>query len=460
MPRFGRPGTYAVDGSPIGVRAGAIDSSSALDLVTANEAGQEGPSLSFLFNRGAGSFLPEQRMGLSAGNYILQAVATGDFNADDRDDVAVAVDDISVFPVAMVLVYLNDGDGFAAPVPYTLGGLFPQCIEAADVTGDGALDLLVCHARSVGGSSEGLITVLGGQRTGDTPNGAFVEIFSDRVGTAPAHVSAGDADSDGRADLLVVDPDAERVFILYGTPVLRRFERAVELPAVANPVAVLTNDVPGQALPQVLVLAGAGQALLFTYRQTTPRTFSAPLEQSVALIPMAMGLANLDADGIDDLIVVSALGADLWYGEAAGTFRFGESLVDDDTFEAFTLADLNGDGRTDFAASASDEDRVTVVLNGADVPFTPGPTATITATPIHTATPTPTPTGGGACAGDCNLDGLVIVNELIQGVNIALGNAAVGTCAAFDLDGNGRVEVNELIAGVNNAQSGCAGSAI
>ena len=56
MPRFGRPGTYVVDGSPVGVRAAAIDSQAARDLLTANEAGEQGPSLSFLINRGLGSF--------------------------------------------------------------------------------------------------------------------------------------------------------------------------------------------------------------------------------------------------------------------------------------------------------------------------------------------------------------------------------------------------------------------
>src|SRR5262249_16385128 len=158
MPRFGRPGTYAVDGSPIGVRVGALQSAVAHDLLTANEAGEDGPSLSFLLNRGSGSFFPEQRMGLSAAKYILHAVAAGDFDADGRTDIALAVDDISAFPVrGAVLVMRNNGNGFADPVTYPLTGFFPQCIEAVDVTGDGALDLVVCHSQAVAGSSEGLI---------------------------------------------------------------------------------------------------------------------------------------------------------------------------------------------------------------------------------------------------------------------------------------------------------------
>lgn len=63
--------------------------------------------------------------------------------------------------------------------------------------------------------------------------------------------------------------------------------------------------------------------------------------------------------------------------------------------------------------------------------------------------------GTAACTGDCNADGAVSVNELIVGVNIALGSATVSTCAVFDTDGSGDVTVNELIAAVNNALNGC-----
>jgi uncharacterized repeat protein (TIGR01451 family) len=79
---------------------------------------------------------------------------------------------------------------------------------------------------------------------------------------------------------------------------------------------------------------------------------------------------------------------------------------------------------------------------------------TTTATPTETATPTDTPITP-PCVGDCNDDGTVAVNELITGVNIALGTAALGACPSFDMSGDGMVAVNELITAVNNALSGC-----
>jgi hypothetical protein len=59
------------------------------------------------------------------------------------------------------------------------------------------------------------------------------------------------------------------------------------------------------------------------------------------------------------------------------------------------------------------------------------------------------------CVGDCNDDGMVSINELIIGVNIAQGAAPLSQCPSFDVDGNGSVGINELITGVNNALNGC-----
>ena len=59
------------------------------------------------------------------------------------------------------------------------------------------------------------------------------------------------------------------------------------------------------------------------------------------------------------------------------------------------------------------------------------------------------------CAGDCNSDGQVAINELIVGVNIALGSSPVTACPSFDGNGDGTVAINELIAAVNVALNGC-----
>jgi len=59
------------------------------------------------------------------------------------------------------------------------------------------------------------------------------------------------------------------------------------------------------------------------------------------------------------------------------------------------------------------------------------------------------------CVGDCNADGEVTVDELILGVNIALGSQDISACEAFDTDGDDQATVSELVQGVNNALGGC-----
>jgi cysteine-rich repeat protein len=67
---------------------------------------------------------------------------------------------------------------------------------------------------------------------------------------------------------------------------------------------------------------------------------------------------------------------------------------------------------------------------------------------------------GAQCVGDCNGNGTVVVNELITGVNIALGTAELSGCSSLDKDGNQGVTVSELITAVNNALTGCPAPAV
>lgn len=91
---------------------------------------------------------------------------------------------------------------------------------------------------------------------------------------------------------------------------------------------------------------------------------------------------------------------------------------------------------------------------GIDLPQSVTPTTSAaTATPNEAATATPSPTAD--CGGDCSGDGTVTVDEMVQGVNMALGNAGAESCAAFDGDGNQQVTVSELVSAVSRLLDGC-----
>ena len=62
-----------------------------------------------------------------------------------------------------------------------------------------------------------------------------------------------------------------------------------------------------------------------------------------------------------------------------------------------------------------------------------------------------------SCTGDCNHDDHVAINELILGVNIALGRQPLANCPEFDENTQHGVEINELVTAVHNAMNGCGG---
>lgn len=60
-----------------------------------------------------------------------------------------------------------------------------------------------------------------------------------------------------------------------------------------------------------------------------------------------------------------------------------------------------------------------------------------------------------ACTGDCNTSGDVTVDEILKGVNIALGTAELSVCEKFDSSGDGQVTVDEIVGAVTFALEGC-----
>jgi hypothetical protein len=61
-----------------------------------------------------------------------------------------------------------------------------------------------------------------------------------------------------------------------------------------------------------------------------------------------------------------------------------------------------------------------------------------------------------ACAGDCDGDGRVAVDEVITGVRMVLGETALAACPAMDGDGSGGIHVDDLVAAVRLSLDGCA----
>lgn len=60
-----------------------------------------------------------------------------------------------------------------------------------------------------------------------------------------------------------------------------------------------------------------------------------------------------------------------------------------------------------------------------------------------------------SCAGDCDGDGTVTVNEPVIAVEIALGKQPLDECTDADANGDGSVGIDDLVASVTSAVQGC-----
>lgn len=73
--------------------------------------------------------------------------------------------------------------------------------------------------------------------------------------------------------------------------------------------------------------------------------------------------------------------------------------------------------------------------------------------------PARTTAAGTPCPGDCDEDGRVAVDELVTGVRIVLGDAALSACPPLDSTHDGPADVSDLVAALIAAQQGCGGPA-
>jgi hypothetical protein len=68
----------------------------------------------------------------------------------------------------------------------------------------------------------------------------------------------------------------------------------------------------------------------------------------------------------------------------------------------------------------------------------------------------PAPAAAQQCAGDCDGNGRVTIDELLLSVRIGLGGASLDGCRAADPSGDGRVLIHELVAAAGNTLNACA----
>src|SRR5262249_48971433 len=113
-----------------------------------------------------------------------------DVNGDGYLDLAIA--DYG----SLMTILTNAGDGHFSIAQYTVVGGSPTQLAAADLNGDGLIDLVSCNSSL----QENSITVLT-----NTPPGIFVRLPKVPAGEGPVSITSGDLNADGHVDIVTVD---------------------------------------------------------------------------------------------------------------------------------------------------------------------------------------------------------------------------------------------------------------
>ena len=205
--------------------------------------------------------------------------------------------------------------------------------------------------------------------------GGFLPPTEINVGFEPNGLTVADLNGDGNADLLVSNPLGD-VLVLIGNgdgtfqPVQNLDQQvalAVYAPSGTTPAAFIFAD---QLTDQLVVqTVGGGTTVLG--------------DASTGLItPGAVELADLNNNGILDLIVANSGSNNVLVYPGLGNGTFGPALNGGHGFftgtnpVGITVADLNGDGRPDLIIANKGSNDVSILINakvGNSFTFVPGP---------------------------------------------------------------------------------------
>jgi hypothetical protein len=375
-----------IDGTGLHVAVADVNGDGKPDLVT--PLSDAGVGLVYLGN-GDGTFARPLSFGIPLNG--RDAVAVGDFNGDGKLDVAVT-------GINRVSVLLGNGDGTFGPRRDFVANFGTTSLAAADFNGDGVLDLVA------GGN------VLLGR--GDGTFGAAQDYY---VGSQTSDAAVGDFNGDGALDFVTANAGGATVNVRLnngdGT-----FARAPHYGRTDTPyLSVATADVDGNGTLDLVttggVLLGNGDG---TFQDPVP--FSVPgrplavavldgdrlavgtstqvnilnhvsgasfqLVASYAVrggtssgVMMRMAVADLNGDGIQDLVTTDQRGVNVFLGNPDGTFRLVSSPRTWSYASSIAIADFNGDGIPDLAVGHGDiidgygQRRVMVLLGNGDGTF-------------------------------------------------------------------------------------------
>lgn len=372
--------------NPIALSAADFNADGILDLVVAN---QDSNDVSYLQGTGTGSFVDEARLQFD-GTYPI-ALRAIDLNGDGYTDIVAHLRNGSSGSTAgSIEVLRGDGRGRFLPSRAHGVGTHATAFAVADFNIDGNLDVAAANA-----STLPTLSFLHG-----SASGSLIGLRL-KTSTPPADIRVVDFDGSGTDDFLVLN-DAEVTPYLTTRRGALRPQPPATLPAgsAAMHVADVNRDdtldiiIDNPDAERVLIVRGAGRGRVepsIGFRTGTR--------------PLLIGTADIAANGWSDIVVAHRERG------GSGDPRSNLMLIRGDTHGALraprvaqinapsytaTVADLNGDGNLDMFGTTHN-DRLTSRLGNGNGGFLPERVSTTTALP------------GAMTADDFNEDGILDV---------------------------------------------------
>jgi PKD repeat protein len=336
--------TFNVGSGPFSAVAADINGDGKLDLICANSGNGFGNTLTVLTNNGSGGFGFSAT--LTVGNNP-QSVVAADVNGDGKLD----------------LICGNDNDGTLTVLTNNGSGVFgynatlnvdqnPQCVIAADMNGDGKVDLISAN------NYVNTLTVL-------TNNGSGIFGYNAtlNVGNTPYSLVAADVNGDGKLDLICANyyGNTLTVFTNNGSGV---FGLKATLTVGINPLCVIAADINGDGKPD-LICANSGENTLTVLTNDGSGVFGLNATLNVGNRPYPVVAADVNGDGKLDLICGNNNDATLTVltNNGSGVFGYNATLNVGNGPDSLVAADINGDGKLDLICANNLDNTLTVLFS-------------------------------------------------------------------------------------------------
>jgi hypothetical protein len=332
---FNKPIVSLLGKTPTALTVKDFNNDGQPDLALSNSDG----TVSILLGKGQGLFRSLPDIQVAPG--LLSSIAFGDFNKDGKIDLVVAQPDQK-----QVSVLFGNGDGtFALPASYAVGNA-PASTLVADVDGDGVADLVVISKTS------NTFSVLGG-----IGNGAFKTSVDFVAGNTPLAAVAGDFYGNGHVDLAIINSSSQSLTIPSGNGD-GTFMAARSYTSGQRPVSIASGYLSGSKIPAMVVAnycgsdssctKGGNVAVLLADNSGSYRLAST---YGVGAGPVSVVLADVNGDGIPDVVAANRLDKTVSVLRGVGDGTFGQQI----TFSlssapvALAIGDFNKDGNPDLA---------------------------------------------------------------------------------------------------------------